>query len=198
MKKINLNALSATAILLVFTLMAMASGSNNDSGSGNTGNESTSAAVSQNSENDSSEEATTTTTETTEETQDLSNGFGTTITFDDLEITFGDTYNWTTVDNQFADYYGADIIELPIHITNIGNENKSLNIFYVKVFGSNGTELDEQGAYFDDLGLFYAGELRPGAEKDIALYIPYDGDGTYYVNFDNFRTEIEVGFEIQK
>ena len=165
------------------------------SGSSGSGSDSTDATVKR---TDSTAEETEATTEETEEAVDTSNGYGLTVTFDDLEITFGDSVNWVTLENQFSDHDGEEIIELPIHVKNIGDENNSLNVFYIKVFGSTGTEVEELGTYFDDSGVFYGGELRPDAEQDLALYFPYDGDGTYYVNLDNFTDDVELGFEITK
>ena len=151
------------------------------SGSSGSGSDSADATVKR---TDSTAEETEATTEETEEAVDTSNGYGLTVTFDDLEITFGDSINWVTLENQFSDHDGE--------------ENNSLNVFYIKVFGSSGTEVDELGTYFDDSGVFYGGELRPDAEQDLALYFPYDGDGTYYVNLDNFLDDVELGFEITK
>ena len=42
------------------------------------------------------------------------------------------------------------------------DETHSLNMFYYKGFGSNGTELDTLGYYFDN-SVEEAGELRSGA-----------------------------------
>ena len=144
------------------------------------------------------ESTTEATEEETEETLDLNNGYGLTVTFDKLEITFADSVEWTTNNNQFADYYDQDIIALTLHIKNTSDENHGLNMFYVKIFGSKGTELDEQGTYFDGDTLWSSGDLRPDAEQDITLYFPYDGDGTYYIDFDNFSEQVEIGFPITK
>lgn len=147
---------------------------------------------------DSTTEAESEATEETEDALDLSNGYGLTITFDDLEITFPDSVEWTTVDNQFADTNGQDIIALTMHVENIDDENHGLNMFYLKIFGTQGTELDDQGAYFEGNTLWSSGDMRPGASQDITLYFPYDGDGTYYLNFDNMFDTIEVGFPVTK
>ena len=188
MEKDVLSKLGTCLLVGSFAFMSLASGSSdkqNGNGNGNGNGSETTAKQ-------------TTEATTTETTQDLSDGFGKTIIFDNMEITFADSYNVTTVDNQFSEYNGQDIIEIPIHVKNVGSDNNMLNIFFVTIFGSQGTEVDELGAYFDDTGLFGAGELRPGAEKDLALYFSYDGDGTYYANFDRYSEEIEVGFNISK
>lgn len=123
--------------------------------------------------------------------------FGSTFVFDDLEITFADEVEWTTLDNQFSDYDGADVIVLPIHVKNVGEENNHLNIFAVTVYGSSGAEVEEFSTYYED-SIFNASDLRPGAEHDTNIYIQYDGDGTYYVSFGLIDTEAEASFEITK
>ena len=190
MKK-TISMLCSFALVGAFAFASIASGSSDDSDSSVEVKRTESTAE----ETEAPEE---TTEEATEEAIDTSNGYGLTVTFDNLEITFGDSVNWTTLSNQFSDYDGEEIIELPIHVKNVGEENNMLNVFYVKVFGSSGTEIDELGTYFEDTGVFYGGELRPDAEQDLALYFPYDGDGTYYVNLDNWSEEVELGFEITK
>lgn len=186
MKK-TISVLCSFALVGVFAFASIASGSSDDSDS--------SVEVKR---TESTAEETEASEETTEEAVDPSNGYGLTVTFDDLEITFGDSINWVTFSNQFSEHDGEEVVELPIHVKNVGEENNMLNVFYVKVFGSSGTELDELGTYFEDTGVFYGGELRPDAEQDLALYFPYDGDGTYYVNLDNLSEEVELGFEITK
>ena len=136
--------------------------------------------------------------ETTTVADDLSNAFGKTVVFDDLELTFGKKVKFVKLKNQFSEYNGKKVIQLSCHVKNIGDKKNMLNIFYIKIFGSKGTEIDELGAYFEKKGIFYAGELRPGAETDVAFYFPYDGDGKYSIVFDNWTSEVEVGFDIKK
>ena len=56
-------------------------------------------------------------------------------------------------------------------------------MFYLKVYGSNGVQSDYLNNYFDDGQLVFS-KLRPGASVDAYIYIPYDGDGDYYVSFE--------------
>lgn len=122
---------------------------------------------------------------------------GDTFTFDDLEITLGKKCSFVKVDNQFAEENGKDVIKLPVEIKNVGTEKNRLNMFYYKVFGSKGTELDSITAYFDD-AVDFAGELKPGASYKSYLYLLYDGKGTYSIDFDNYDDEISVEFNIKK
>lgn len=122
---------------------------------------------------------------------------GSTIEFDGLEIAFGKEYRTTTIDNQFSDYAGETIIEVPIALTNNSGETKGLNMFYIKVFGPKGTELDNVTAYFQDSDVSWAGEMRNGASMETAFHFPYEGDGTYYIALDKFNEKLEVEIPIQ-
>lgn len=133
----------------------------------------------------------------TESSADKTPTFGSTITFDDLEITFATDVTWTAVDNEFSDNAGADVIAVPVTIKNVKDETNSLNIFYYKFFGSKGTELDSVAFYFDD-DVYSLGELRSGASIDTLFHILYDGDGDYFIEFSNFTDKIEVKLPIAK
>ncbi len=115
---------------------------------------------------------------------------GSTIEFDDLSITFGTELSTAVLENQFSDLNGSTVVSVPVSITNHKEETHSLNMFYVEEFGSQGTELDTCYTYFDDIRM--AGEMRPDATMEGALYFLYDGDGTYYISFDNFKEKVEV------
>lgn len=122
---------------------------------------------------------------------------GDTFTFDSLELTLDTTYTFTTVDNEFSDVNGRSVIKLGVNVKNVSSETHSLNMFYYKLFGSQGTELDGVTAYFDD-SVDFAGDLRPEASYKTYFYILYDGDGTYGIDFDNFSEQVSVEFDITK
>lgn len=105
------------------------------------------------------------------------------VNFDGLQIEFTQDCKIETVDNQFSEYNGTKTIGVPVSITNISNETNYLNMFYLKVYGSNGVQSDYLNNYFDDGQLVFS-KLRPGASVDAYIYIPYDGDGDYYVSFE--------------
>ena len=72
-------------------------------------------------------------------------------------------------------------------------------MFYYKFFGSKGNELDSVGSYFSDEGdIDSAKEMRPGSSQNTHMHILYDGDGDYYINFDNFHEKLEVKIPIVK
>ena len=117
--------------------------------------------------------------------------------FDDLEITILGDYSFTSVDNQFSDLNGRDVIKLPIEVKNIDDEKNHLNMFYYSCFGTEGTELDGVSAYFDDT-IDYAGDLQPGASYTKYIYMLYDGDGKYLIDFDNYSDKKTVEVNIKK
>jgi len=117
---------------------------------------------------------------------------GSTIEFDNFSITFGSEYGTTELSNQFSEHDGATVITVPVSITNNDKESKSLNMYYVKEFGPKGTELDNITAYFMEDDARFAGQMRPGATLESTLYFLYDGDGDYYLTFNNMRSKVEV------
>jgi len=124
-------------------------------------------------------------------------GFNDKFEFDGLELTIGDKYTFTTVDNKYSDYYGKTVVALPVTVKNLKEESHSLNMFFYDIFGSEGTEVKNVGAYFKD-DVNHSGNLRTGASYKKNMYFLYDGDGTYAIEFDNFSEKVEVEFEIKK
>ena len=132
--------------------------------------------------------------------KDTTPTFGTVIKFDNLEITFGEAVQFTAVKNKYSDLNGKDVIKIPVTVKNVGSEIGGLNMFFVNVYGSKGVTLDDPSAYFDDDIRWVCGTdaLRPDAEMSAYIYLLYDGDGDYYVAFDNWSEKIEVKLPISK
>lgn len=120
---------------------------------------------------------------------------GSTFEFDDLEITVGKEISFDTLKNQFSDKDGSTVVRIPLTIKNLKDEEHHLNMFFVKIFGSKGTETDKCDSYFDD-GMSFAGDLRSGASYEIALYCLYDGDGTYYVKMEKSTQVAEIAIKV--
>ena len=118
------------------------------------------------------------------------------VVFDGLEITFGADYTFTTTDNQYSDYYGKDVISIPVTVKNISTETSNFNYFYLSCFGSLGTEISQLNRLFDAESIF--NDLRSNATTSGFLYIPYDGDGNYYLELNNYSEVIEVEISILK
>lgn len=124
-------------------------------------------------------------------------GLGETFEFDDMEITIGANITFDKMNNQFSEYYKKDVVKIPITIKNIDDESKSLSVFYLKIFGPQGTEVEDFYTYYDD-SLWSAGSLRPGASKTTYAYFLYDGNGEYAIEFDNWSNKITVEFNVSK
>lgn len=177
-------ALIFGTLAIIITLNSQSSMSNSLGGNSNSGN----SYASQSANNNSS---------TNNINKKKVYSFGEKFTFDDLEIVIGKDYTFDTVKNRYSDYNNQTVIKLPITVKNVGNETNSLNMFSYDVFGSNGIEIKTLGSYFDE-NIDYAGELRPGASYTKYMYIQYDGNGTYGIDFDNYSEKITVEFEIKK
>ncbi len=120
---------------------------------------------------------------------------GDTFVFDGLEITVLGT-EVKPVENRYSDYEDAVLINLSVK--NISSETHGLNMFYYTAFGSKGTQVSTSlDAYFDEAEASTT-ELRPDASLESSLAIEYDGDGTYYLAFDNWDDVIEVELDIVK
>ena len=117
---------------------------------------------------------------------------GSTVVFDGFEIAFGNKISPSKVNNRFSEHNGSKVIVVPVTVTTMGDETGSINMFYIKLFGSNGAELPGVSAYFDKDDIDFAGDLRPGASYDTSFHMLYDGDGDYYITLRSFSEEIEV------
>ncbi len=172
-KNIILIAVIVIAVLLIIVALAGSSDEANDSSS--------------------------TSDSTSEETNSTNDNYtlGDTFEFDGLEFTLDTEYSFTTIDNEFSDLNNSDVIKLGVTVKNVSDETTSLNMFYYSLFGSQGTELDNVSAYFDD-SIDYEGDLRPETSYKTYFYILYDGDGTYGIDFDNYSEEVSVEFDITK
>lgn len=135
------------------------------------------------------------TPETTESKEESKPQSANSVVFDDLEITVNPNISLTKLDNQFSDLDGSTVLVVPVTVKNVSDETKGLNPFYVKYFGSKGTELDDLYFYFDD-GSKLFNDVRPNADTTSNLYMIYDGDGTYYVSFNSFSEKKEIAIDV--
>lgn len=131
------------------------------------------------------------------ETKKASYNVDTPFHFDDLEITVGSQISFTKVNNEFDENNGKEVIKIPITIKNLKDETHSLNMFFYKVFGSTGTEVENKSALFDD-SIDFAGDLKPGASYTKYAYYLYDGNGTYTIEFNDFANKISIDFNVKK
>lgn len=144
----------------------------------------------------SSEPADTTSTPEPEDNSPEQTGI---VEFEGLRIDFNTDKSGKieTIDNAYSEYNGTKTIGIPVTITNLSDETNFLNMFYLKVYGSSGVESDMLNSYFDDGNQIYS-KLRPGASVEGYIYFPYDGDGVYYISFDNMiEASIDMPVNIQ-
>lgn len=140
---------------------------------------------------------------TTEEpkSEKIEVSFGDTFVFDDFEITFDSNITFDTVNNQFSDYNGKDVIKFPVTIKNIGGNTHGLNIFYYKFYNPAGTESKSISNYFED-DVAKAGDMRSSATQYTYMHVLYEGDGDYYVEFvkkniNKIEVKLPVSYDYQ-
>jgi|GEM_PF-1516241 len=123
---------------------------------------------------------------------------GETFVFDDLEIRIIDDAEWGVIDARWSDLNGRDVLMLPVTVTNVGDSANSLG-WNVKLYGSNGIELENISFYTDDDNVLRSGDIRPGASLQGRIYILYDGDGEYVIEFSDWREgDLQVIFNVRK
>lgn len=118
--------------------------------------------------------------------------------FDGLTLNVSPNYSFTTLNNEFSEDNGKTIVVLPITITNNSDEPKNLNLYSYRCYGAEGVELKMVSSYFMDDSADYAGKLQPGASYTKNLYLIYDGNGTYKIDFGYFSVDKSLSIEISK
>lgn len=188
--KKNTKIILSIIFTLLFLTAIVISGNNEENSAGNTSNSSTE----QTTNNEVASSSTSTEHKTNSENIFM---LGDTFEFDNLEITLGKDITYTTVTNQFSEYNGMDVIQIPITVKNLKNDTHGLNMFYYKAYGSQGSQLKTVSSFFDD-GIDFAGDLRTGASYTKNMYFLYDGNGKYTIEFKKITKKIIVEFNIQK
>jgi len=123
---------------------------------------------------------------------------GETFVFDNLEITIINDAEWGIIDSRWSDLHERDVFIFPVTVTNVGDSANSLG-WNVKLYGSNGIELENISFYTEDDNVLRSGDIRPGATLQGRIYILYDGDGEYVIEFSDYREgDLQVIFNIRK
>lgn len=120
--------------------------------------------------------------------------FGSAFMFRDFEIQIGssDEVIWLTVENSFSDYFGHDVVGIPVKVTNYSGESGRLNSFSYKFFGPDGTEVREASSFsFQDYDIWSQGDMRHEASQEGYFMLMYDGDGDYIIEFSGARSGYE-------
>jgi hypothetical protein len=123
---------------------------------------------------------------------------GSKFSFDNFEISIGNNYSFVVVDNDYSQYNGQSVIKLPVTLKNTSSEKDHLNMFYHSYTGPTGKSLPKLGAFWSDDSLEYGDDLLPGESYTKYIYLLYDGDGKYKIDFNNYKEKKTVEFSIKK
>jgi len=122
---------------------------------------------------------------------------GQTFEIDGLEITFSDNIGYSRVRERFADYNNELIFSIPTTVKNVGTGSNTFNGWMLTVFtpdGTSGNFLD--GWMYEEANILAKGAIQPGTIIDGSLYILYDEDGEYIIEFDDYENKVIVKFTI--
>lgn len=117
--------------------------------------------------------------------------------FDNLKIQVSNKFKIIELDNQYSIYNGKKVIKIPVTITNISNNNYSLNLFYYDIIDDYGNNIDEVAGYFEE-ALYYAEDLKENESYTKYIYALYYGNDSYTIKFENKDQTILVKYIINK
>ena len=122
-----------------------------------------------------------------------------TIEFDDLEIVFHpDDIGYTRVRSAFSDHDGAYAFYIPLTVTNIGTSGNSLHEWSITLYSPEGRAIDLLWSwYFEETNIFAQGNILQNVTKEGHLYVLYNGDGEYVIEFDNFMEAADWSITIE-
>ena len=109
---------------------------------------------------------------------------------------FGDEVELLDFPNKYSDHADDQVVSVPVTVTNNNDESKGLNMFFITEYGSQGKKLDLVSTYYDD-DPRWGNDLRPGATMEGHLYFLYDGDGDYFLEFNNYKQKGDVRIPVQ-
>jgi len=120
---------------------------------------------------------------------------------DGLEITLSPNLGFTRFRSTFSDNDGAYVFYIPVTVTNIDDSSNGLNSWGVEVFSPAGIGLIsgawELESEFSETSIFAVGDVQPGVTKEGNIYVFYDEDGDYIIEFSTFmETDIAITFTV--
>ncbi|MCL2820221.1 MAG: DUF4352 domain-containing protein [Oscillospiraceae bacterium] len=128
---------------------------------------------------------------------------GQTFEFEGLEITLGRNIGFTQFRSSYSDNDGAYVFFIPATVKNISDSSNGLNQWQVTVFSPAGVSItntpgsSEIEWAFED-SIFQVGNVQPDVIQQGNIYVLYDTDGEYIVEFDShMEDKIEVRFEMK-
>ena len=128
--------------------------------------------------------------------------YGSTFNFNDFEITIGE--NSSVINNGVSgDFYSSsyisDYVKLPIKIKNIKESSNELSSAECRFFGPKGTAVGNGMGVFEGKTATNVA-MRSGVTHEGFLYLQYDGDGEYVIEFQRYSSETiyEVKINVTK
>jgi hypothetical protein len=117
--------------------------------------------------------------------------------FAGFEITFSDNTEWTVLNYNAHALNGADVIAVPVTVTNRTRETDAFSSVFMTVISPNGEKLSNINGMFRNS--VHTPDLRPGATYNGVTYVLYDGDGEYTIQFKRSREPYaELRFTVQR
>ena len=125
--------------------------------------------------------------------------FGSTFYWDDFEIVVGavEEVSVWNIDNQFSDRNGEREFGIPVTITNHSGETRALSSFEMTTFNPSGVESSDFPWFDMDYGITWV-DVRNGATANGYFVIPFEGNGYYWIEFNEFLGQgfVELQFPI--
>ena len=128
---------------------------------------------------------------------DGSISLGQTFEFDGLEITFSSNIGYSRVRDRFSDIHNELIFSIPTTVTNVGEGGNALHSWLFTVFAPNGMSTSVLDSWlYEDTNILSIGAVQPGTKIEGNLYVMYNEDGEYLIEFDNVEERVEVRFAL--
>jgi len=123
---------------------------------------------------------------------------GDTFKFDGLEITFGtDVRIVIHESNSIFDMNKTkEVVRVPIAVKNIKEESNALKRWDLTFFGPQGIEIEDMSRHFSDN--IKNDNIRSSVEIYYSLYFLYEGNGDYFIEFNDYGRKTEVKVPVTK
>ena len=122
---------------------------------------------------------------------------GETFSFMNLEVTIENVEKILTIDKELSNDHGKEVLKVPIKVTNKSDKPDHLSMFFYKMYNPKGEEIISKGSYYDD-SIDFAPDLEPNESYKKYLYIPYEENGNYTLEFNNLSKKIKIILNINK
>jgi len=122
---------------------------------------------------------------------------GQTFEVDGLELTLSNNIGYSRVRERYADYNNELVFSIPTTVKNVGTGSNTFDGWLLTVFTPDGTSGNYLGGWvYQDTNILSKGAIQPGTTIEGSLYILYDEDGEYILEFDDFDNKVIVKIAI--